>query len=65
MNKYELICQYCNNTWQVNYIGKDPVRCGICKDSNIRVIDLARDRADYYIGCPAFEDEPDLDKWHS
>jgi hypothetical protein len=57
MNRYELICLYCNNIWQINYVPKEKIYCSKCNDTNIRAIDLAKERIDQYIGCPPFPDE--------
>ncbi len=65
MNKYELICEYCNNSWQINYIPKDPVYCSKCKDRKIRIKDLKTDIVDYYIGCPPFEETDKMDKGYT
>ncbi len=57
MNKFELICYYCNYSWEVNYTPSDIIYCQRCRDSNIRVIDKATEKVDYYIGCLPFSEE--------
>ena len=57
MNRFELICQYCNHSWDVNYAPQDIVYCKICKDPNIRVIDRAVEKIDYYMGAKPFPEK--------
>ena len=59
MNRFELICTYCNYTWQTNYQPKETTYCSKCRDTNIRLIDLYKERIDYYAGSPEFLDEED------
>ena len=56
---FELICQYCNYSWSINFTPKEPINCVKCNDTNIRAIRLS-DKIDYYVGCPPFK-EKDLD----
>ena len=58
MNRYEFICQYCNHSWQSNYMSKETLYCIKCNDSHIRVKDLKSSEVDYYAGSPEFEDDP-------
>jgi hypothetical protein len=58
-NRYSLVCLYCNNEWGINYVPKDEVYCGKCKDSNIRVIDNLKEKVDPYMGCPPFPEKTD------
>lgn len=59
MNRYELICTYCDFKWQINYTPKEQIYCSICKDKKIRVKDLKADNVDYYLGCIPFEELKD------
>jgi hypothetical protein len=54
MNHYELICRYCNSSWQVDYVPQETVYCQVCNDTNIKIIDIARDKIDQYVNCPPF-----------
>lgn len=64
MNKYELICQYCNYSWQINYVPNEFVYCSKCRDKNIRIKDLNAETVDYYVGCPPFEEPEKMDKYY-
>ena len=68
LNRYRLICQYCDNNWEANYVPNQKVFCSKCGDSHIRVIDIGHERVDYYIGCPPFPEKStekeDIDKWY-
>lgn len=59
MNRFAMICKYCDYHWEINYVPHTTIYCPICKDSNIRTIDLHTDIVDYYKGCPPFEEEKD------
>lgn len=63
MNQLEFICEYCNHSWQTNYKPNQEVYCSVCKDKNIKVIDLARSKIDYYQGCPPFPDDDSRNGW--
>lgn len=64
MNAYKIICEYCNFSWEVNYVTKDRIFCTVCNDPNLRIIDLASTKIDYYQGCPPFpKDKPDTTDW--
>ena len=54
MNWYELICLYCDHSWQVNYKPDNLLYCSKCKDTNIRVKQV--DKVDQYAGSPPFID---------
>jgi hypothetical protein len=62
MNRFELICKYCGNSWEINYTPQEEVRCAQCKDTAIKVIDNYRDKIDQYVGCPDFPDKQE--KWN-
>lgn len=61
MNLYELICNYCGFSWKIDYSPRVVSTCDVCKDTNIRVIDISG-KSDYYIGCPPFPDKQE--KWN-
>ncbi len=63
MNQFELTCQYCGHSWEINYIPQEMVYCQICGDSNVRAKNIAAEKVDYYIGSPPFEKVDD--KWNS
>jgi hypothetical protein len=71
-NRFSIVCQYCDYRWEVNYAPKEEARCLVCKDNNIRVIDLFQSKVDYYVGCPPFKDneedgkvnrDSEVEKW--
>jgi len=62
LNRFELICFYCNNSWEVNYAPQEVIYCPKCKDTNIKIKDNIRDKIDYYAGSPPFKDDND-DDW--
>ena len=65
MNRYELICEYCDNRWQINYTPKEQIYCSVCNDRKIRVRDLHAENVDYYFGAPPFEEpEDDSTSWN-
>lgn len=63
MNKYELICWYCDFSWQTNHIIASNLYCSQCKDTNIKVVDLHRTKIDTYGGSPPFEKKEDKKDW--
>lgn len=62
MNNYELTCTYCDHKWESNYLDKDKLRCIRCGDRFIMVINIAKDKIDYYQGSPPFPTTKD-DGW--
>lgn len=59
-DKYELICDYCNHSWKIDYRPQYKLNCLRCNDRNIRAIDLSS-KIDYYAGSPPFPDEITLE----
>lgn len=64
MNKFRLTCQYCNFEWEINYTPQDPLYCGTCSDRNIRIVNLATSKIDYYAGSPPFPEKNDDQNWN-
>lgn len=66
MNKYEFTCRYCNYIWEISYHPKEQPYCVKCGDRNIKAVEIASQRIDYYAGSPAFETkkEDGPDKWN-
>lgn len=62
MNKYELICQYCGNSWEINYTPKERIFCTRCKDPDIVAKDIAKERIDYYSGARQFPSEKEANE---
>lgn len=62
MNRYRLICQYCNHTWEWDYIPNHSLSCTYCNDKNVRVIDNKVNKVDYYAGSPPFPEKKDIPK---
>lgn len=54
MDKFKFICRYCDYTWNIDYMPTSKPICWKCSDTNIRIIDLERDKIDYYAGSPPF-----------
>ena len=54
---FELTCNYCNFQWTQEYVNRAYISCGKCKDSNIKVVDVKREKVDYYAGSPPFPEE--------
>lgn len=65
MNRFELICTYCGNSWEINYTPQEIIYCGKCQDSGIRVKNIASERIDYYAGSPPFEEDDAFEPWNS
>lgn len=63
-NRYELTCQYCGYSWEIQYAPNGTIYCHKCKDSSIKAKDLHRDKIDYYAGSPPFEEKEDKEFWH-
>lgn len=66
MNLYELSCYYCGYSWQINYEPRDTIYCIKCKDKNLRLINIATQKVNYYVGSPPFpeKEKEDPDKWY-
>lgn len=63
MNKYGLICEYCDYSWQINYKPDSFLYCLKCSDKNIRIFSLASSKIDYYSGSPEFIEE-EQENWN-
>lgn len=62
MNRYKLVCLYCDESWEINYVPKEALYCSKCRSTDVKAIDLASTKIDHYAGSPPFES--DLDKWN-
>lgn len=63
MNEYRLVCQYCDESWEINYFPHKEIYCSKCKDTNIKIVKLSTDKIDYYVGCPPFPEKPKKNEW--
>lgn len=61
-NKFEIRCQYCGNSWQINYMPNSKIFCPKCTDSDLKIADISQ-KVDYYIGCPPFPKDDYSDGW--
>lgn len=66
MSRFELNCNYCGHTWQIDFMPEDYINCAKCKDGNIRVTNSENNKIDAYAGSPPFveQEEEDPDKWY-
>jgi hypothetical protein len=58
----ELECMYCGHKWEQTVYNKQTVEnswCPKCKDSNLKVRDLAAAKIDTYAGSPPFPPKPE------
>ena len=64
----KITCWYCDHTvYKTVYDqrGLQDLTCIICKDPNLIIKDVAKDRLDTYAGSPPFEDKKDSDKFEN
>jgi hypothetical protein len=55
-----LECTYCGHKWEVTAYSKASIEsmvCTKCKDSHLKVRDLATSKIDAYKGCPPFPEK--------
>lgn len=58
----ELECMYCGHKWEQVVYNKQTVEnatCPKCKDSNLKVRDIAAAKIDTYVGSPPFPPKPE------
>lgn len=56
MERYRLNCKYCDYTWDLDYLPRTAL-CAKCKDPNITVQDMSKDRIDYYAGTTPYKNK--------
>ena len=60
----QFTCLYCDHVWGKHMYNKATIEneiCPICKDKNLKVVDLAVSKVDYYAGTKPFKEEKDDD----
>jgi hypothetical protein len=63
--KVRLICKYCDHKWEESFYYERTIKCSVCGDKNIKVINLDKNKVDYYKGDKTDESERDSGKWFS
>ena len=61
--RLHFICNYCDSRWTKTVYNKITImgeRCSKCNDKQLKIIDLDKDKIDYYQGSPAFKKEDEL-----
>ena len=62
INRIRFTCKYCDNSWETNYLPQVEIYCGVCKDKNIKVVDISNS-IDYYAGTKSYKESDDSGDW--